>query len=104
MALDAEQIGKVRLLLMSSGWNDVLKPVIANRAHGAIKALVLHPSERKGEYEGVDDTALRAKVQECEWMLSVWSNEIAVHEHNRRIEELDRQDNGGEPQRANVPA
>ena len=96
MALNEEQIGKVRQLLASSAWNDVVKPVVAKRAHDAIKALVLHPAERKGEYQGVDDNAIRVRIQEAEWMLNAWVNEVSVYEHNRRVEEIARQDNGAE--------
>lgn len=96
MALNEEQVGKTRQFLASSFWNDVMKPVIANRAHEAIKALVLHPSERKGEYAGVDDNAIRARIRESEWMLGAWPNEVSVYEHNRRLEELDSQTNGAQ--------
>src|SRR3972149_159735 len=98
MALNEEQIQKVKLLTSSSGGHDVGRPVIAKRAQDAIKALVLNFAERKGEYEGVDDNTIRATIKECEWMLSVWSNEVAIHEHNRRLEELERQQDGANPQ------
>ena len=98
MALASEQVDKIRLLLASSGWNDVMKPVIAKRAHDALKALVLHPAERKGEYEGIDDNTIRVKIQECEWMLSAWTNELLVYDHNRRLDELERQQDGANPQ------
>lgn len=98
MALDEEQIGKIKLLLASSGWNDVMKPVIAKRAHDAIKALVLNPAERKGEYQGVDDTEIRARIRESEWMLMVWPNEVSVYEHNRRLEEIETQNGAANPQ------
>lgn len=96
MALNEEQIGKVRQLLSSSAWNDVVRPVIANRANEALKALRLEPAERKGEYEGVDDVTIRARIREAEFMLGVWTNEISVYEHNRRLEELERHNNGAE--------
>jgi hypothetical protein len=98
MALDEEQVGKIRLLMASSGWNDVMRPVIAKRAHEALKALVLHPAERAGEYKGLDDGVIRAKIKECEWMLTAWANEIVVHDHNRQLDELERQQDGANPQ------
>jgi hypothetical protein len=91
MALNEEQISKVRLLLQSSGWNDVVKPVIATRANTAIKALILTPAERTGEYKDMDDSTIRAQVREAEWLLAVFVNEVAVFDHNRRMDELQRQ-------------
>lgn len=98
MALNEEQIQKVRLMIAGSGWNDVVRPVLAKRAQDALKALVLHPGERGGEYKNITDDQLRVRIQEAEWMLTCWTNEIAVFEHNRRLEELERQQNGANPQ------
>ena len=96
--LTSEQVEQVRTILSSSAWNDVMKPVLMNRAHTALKALVLDSAEREGDYKGMEDTAIKARIRECEWMLSAWVNEVAVHDHNRRRDELDRQTNGsGEP-------
>ena len=92
MALNEEQVGKIRVLLQSSAWNDVMKPVIATRANAAIKALILTPAERTGEYKDMDDSAIRAQVREAEWLLAVFVNEVAVFDHNRRVDELQRQD------------
>ena len=94
MALNEEQVGKIRNLLASSGWNDVMKPVIATKAHNAIKALVLNPAERTGEYKDRDDASIRSDIKVLEWVLSCWQNEISVFEHNKRLEELDAQTNG----------
>ena len=91
MALNEEQIDKLKHLLSSSGWNDVLKPAIAKRGKDAINALCLSPAERKGEYEGVDDAVLRARIQECEWLLAGPVNEVAAFNHNRQLDELERQ-------------
>lgn len=98
MALNEDQINKIRLLVASSGWNDVMKPAIAKRAHEALKALVLSPAERRGEYQGVQDEDIRARIRECEWMLVVWSNELTAYDQNRRLDELERQQDGANPQ------
>jgi len=92
MALNEEQVSKIRGLLQPSAWNDVVKPVIATRANAAIKALILTPAERTGEYKDMDDSAIRAQVREAEWLLAVFVNEVAVFDHNRRVDELQRQD------------
>jgi hypothetical protein len=93
MALNEEQIAKIRLMLQSSAWNDVMKPAIATRANAAIKALILTPSERTGEFKGMDDSAIRAQIREAEWLLTAFVNEIAVFDHNRRVDELHGQNN-----------
>jgi hypothetical protein len=91
MALNEEQIGKVRLLLMSSGWTDVVKPLLAQRANLAIKSLILSPAEREGEYKDLEDSAIRQRIREIEWLVSALPNEVAVFDHNRRLDELERQ-------------
>jgi len=87
--LNAEQIDKVRLTLGSAGWNDVMKPSLAARANEAIKALILSPDERIGELKDVRDDDLRARIRAIEWLLTVFQNEVAIHDHNRRLDELD---------------
>ena len=93
MALNEDQVQKVRLLLQSSGWNDVIKPLLALRANTAIKALILSPAERDGEFKSMDDAAIRARVREVEWMLTVFPNEVVVYDQNRRLDELQGHDN-----------
>jgi hypothetical protein len=96
MALNEEQIDKIRLVLQSTGWNDVMRPALENRGRGALKALALSRSERAEQFKGgdldTDDDILRAIIRDCEWMVSVWSNEVSVFDYNRRRDELDRQD------------
>jgi hypothetical protein len=95
MPLPDEAIQKLRLMLVSSGWKDVMEPILAKRAHDAIKALVLAPAERRGEMAGVDDATLRARIQEDEWMLIVWRNEInAADIERRQLNELESRDGG----------
>lgn len=99
MALNPEQVAKLRLALQGGGWKDVMEPAIANRAHQAIRALVLSPSERSGEFKEMEDSQIRARIQEAEWMLTVWKNEITVFDLNRANDELARQrsQEGSEP-------
>lgn len=96
--LNDEQVSKVRQVLMLSGWNEVMRPALVQRGHEAIKALVLTRAERSATYKGTaydsDDDVLRAIIRDCEWMTVCWTNEIAASEHNRRLDELDRQTNG----------
>lgn len=96
MALNEEQIQKVRATLQTSGWNDVMRPAIENRGRLALRALALSRSERAKEFGGTDqdtdDDILRAMIRDATWMTSVWTNEIAVFEHNRKLDELERQE------------
>lgn len=91
MALTEEQIDLVRQTLATRGWNEVMMPAYANRARYAIKLLALYPAERSGELKDLSDDQLRAVVRECEWMTNVWKNEFAVAEHNRLVDEAERQ-------------
>jgi hypothetical protein len=84
--LEEDQIQKIRLVLTSSGWNDVMRPAILNRGNQALRQLCLSPSERPGKET---DEHLRATIQTCEWMAACWSNEIVLFEGNR-LNELQR--------------
>ena len=98
MALAPDQVDKVRTLLASPGWNDVILPAIKQRGQQAVKALVLSRSERANVVKGSDfdneDDVLRAIIRDSEWMTVVWTNELLVAEHNRRLDELDRNNSG----------
>jgi len=94
--LNEDQVQKVRMTLMSSGWNEVMRPIAARRAQEVIKALVLSPGERTGEFKEKPDDALRAIIQESEWWLTVWENEVKMFDINRRMDELRRQDGAGQ--------
>lgn len=87
--LDETQVNKVRLVLQSAGWNDVMRPTYLQRANEAIKTLCLSRPERAGQFANTEDETLRAIIRECEWMLNVWPNEIKVFELNRQRDELD---------------
>lgn len=96
MALTEEQVQKVRLVLSTAGWNDVMRPALENRGRQALKSLTLARSERAGHFKGTDfdteDDVLRAIIRDCEWMVACWSNEIRVAEYNRNLEELERRE------------
>lgn len=97
MPLNPDQIDKLRLTLAASGWNDVMKPAIINRGKTAVKALVLTKAEREREFKdtdfATDDDVLRAVIRDCEWMASVWDNEVRVADFNRKRDELDASNN-----------
>jgi hypothetical protein len=93
--LNPDQIDKLRVLLQTSGWNEVVKPAIAERGRQVQKMWAMMPSERPEPYKGVDDAIainmLRGRFSELEWMLLAFENEVKVHDYNRRLEELERQ-------------
>lgn len=98
--LSEEQVQKIRHTLSTSGWTDVMHPAIVNRGNSALKALTLSPDERRmvgGEFKDTDDFLLRAIIRDAEWMIACWQNEIKVFEMNRQLEEIQSQQNGGEP-------
>ena len=97
MALNEEQINKLRPALASSAWREVMWPALRQRANDALKALVMLPSERKGDHEGWSDDGIRARIRELEWMLSCWQNEVAVFDYNRSLDGRETE-NGANPQ------
>jgi hypothetical protein len=95
--LDEQQVAKLRLVLQTAGWNDVIRPLVLARGHEALKAIVVSPPERRGPMATVSDEDLRARIREAEWMVGIWPNLIAEYEHNSRLDELD----SGTPATAN---
>jgi hypothetical protein len=89
MALSEEQIESVRLMFASSGWRDVVRPALINRSKMLITALRQAPGRRTGECKGLEDHELRARLDEDEWLLVAFQNEIMVFDHNKRLDELD---------------
>ena len=97
--LTEDQAQKLRVGLMGAAWREIMQPATQSRANNAIKALCLSVGERKthgGEFKDANDDELRATIRECEWHLSVWSNELKVFDFNRAQTEQLRQQNGNE--------
>ena len=88
--LNQDQVEQIRLMLASGGWRDVVAPAMARRGQDSIKLLMLHPSERPSG--SPDDITLRCRIQEVEWMLNVWKNEVVTFDLNRQREALDEPD------------
>lgn len=90
--LSLDDVEKVRLVVHSSGWNDVMRPALLRRAGEAMKALVMSRSERAERYAksafNAEDDVLRAIINDVEWFTTAWVNELLVADHNRRLEEL----------------
>lgn len=110
MALSEGQIEKLRPTLLSLGWQEVIKPVIANSGKQIVD-MTMDPSvARAGEYEGVNDDVLKGEFRAYRKILTFFENEVAVHDENRLRDKLRQQmehttvgtpygaeDNGGEP-------
>lgn len=98
--LGEAEIQKLKLLLSTDGWNQIVKPTLLKRGNLAMKALRLTRSERAVEFKGSDydleDDALRAMIREVEWMSVVWDNEVSVFDQNRKRDEL-AQSNSANP-------
>lgn len=91
---------KLRITLMTGGWRDFMVPSGARRGKAALDALALNKEERHtagGPFKDKTDDELRAVIQESEWWLSVWSNELKMFDFNRQQDELLGRSNGGEP-------
>lgn len=87
--LNQEQIEKLRLMLAGSGWRDVVLPVLRSRANELLKTLCLLKAERQEPYKSIEnDDLIRGEIRSLEWVLAAFPNEIAVYDHNRRMDEL----------------
>ena len=99
MITDPDVIARIRALLASAVWNTDIKPALAERARGLIKTLVLSEAERPQPSQPED--MIRGRIQEIEYILSAFENEIRVFDHNRLRDELDRRqaqmENGQDP-------
>jgi hypothetical protein len=92
MPLNDDECQAVRQVLTMAGWRQVMEPRIAKKAHESIRALILRPAERTGEYEGMDDISIRERIAVYEWMLVVWENEVRMNDLERsQRNELARQ-------------
>lgn len=101
--LTDEQAGALRSMMSMGGWK-LIQQLIATRARHALGALTLDASERSGDFKGVSDATLRARIQECEWLLSVLQNELVIYDHNRRTELEQLEAANGESVGAQTPA
>ena len=92
--INEDVYNKLRPLLMSGGWREIVVPSILNRGREALKALCLNPEERKdrgGDFKNKNDDQLRQIVEESERFATVWDNEVKVYDLNRRSDEFQRQ-------------
>lgn len=85
--MNDEQIEKVRVMLAGSGWREVMEPIYKMRRQMAVNALVQPLEQRSGDYKGASDDVVRGRIQEIDWTLTAWRNQVVNHEVNRLQEE-----------------
>lgn len=93
MSLEPEDVDKLKLLLASSGWREVMKPSLRKYAADQIKALRLNPAERieaGGQFKNNTDAELRAGIATVEWWIAAFENKVKVDQMNRARDELER--------------
>ena len=97
MISDAEA-QKLRVVILSSGWREIMMPSILYHGKAALKALCMNAEERKekgGDFRNKNDDQLRQIIEDSERIATFWDNELNVYDLNRRSDEHQRQ-NGSE--------
>ena len=87
--LEDDDIAKLRMLLGTSAWQEVLKPILMGRLEVLKEMLVLPQSER-GE-KGSDDSSLRGGIKELRWVLTKPEQIVAQYDHTQRLDERDKE-------------
>ena len=86
--LSAEQIEKLRPMLQTSGWREVVVPLLEARKKRMQEIAFLLPSERPEPYRGLDDqvatSLMRGEVKCCEWLMHAFTNEVMVRDLNEQ--------------------
>ena len=98
--LNDEQIQKVRGTMQTGGWKDVVVPLVVNRGRELTKLALRMPTERGAPYKDMEDrdamNHIRGRIEEIEWLISFFENEVNAFDYNRQRDELARQANGVE--------
>ena len=81
----SDDIEKLRNLLRSSAWNDVVLPALEGRKLVKMAQLVLDPDERKGQ----KDETIRGGIQELQWVMTRFEQVVREFDHNQRIDDRD---------------
>lgn len=91
----------LRVTLSGLGWREIMSPAGLQRKNVALASLALNKDERQksaGTFKDKTDDELRSIIQEADWWLTFWINQLKSFDFNRQQEELLRhQQNGGEP-------
>lgn len=84
------EIQKLKTQLALSGWTDVQYPAMKNHRDGLVGIVLKCGAERPEPYRTIPDDIIRGEIRGVEWAMNVWQQEIAVSDHNRMRDELDR--------------
>ena len=84
--LSNEQCDKLAVTLQTSGWREVMMPIIAQQGQAAIKALCIPLVNREGTWKGVSDDGIRGALGVYEYVLSAFQNEVTVNRTNQQRE------------------
>ena len=85
--LNDDDIAKLRMILSSSAWNDVMKPAMAGRIQVLVAMLVL-PLEERGDKPMTDDS-IRGGIREIQWCMNKFEQVVQQYDHNQRIDQRD---------------
>lgn len=90
--LSEDHADKVRLTLATAGWREVMLPAMSAWLEQARDVLEVPAGQRREPFAGTADDDLRATIRCLRKLLTLWPEELRIHDHNRRRDELDRQD------------
>lgn len=88
-ALDEAEIEKLRYLIRSAGWSEIVRPVLLARKNILLQALVLDENERA---EKVSDQKIKGRIAEIDWILTRFEQAVQQYDHNVAVDERQRQE------------
>lgn len=86
--LDAEDIEKLRYLLRSAAWQEVVRPVLLARKAILMQTLLLDREERADKS---DDQKVKGRIQEIDWIVTRFEQAVDEFDHNSAVDERQRQ-------------
>lgn len=87
--IEPEDIEKLKHLLMSSGWNDVVKPAILGRKLQAIQELLVEPEARTTK---ATDSGIREGVKQLDWVMNRFDQVVKEYDLNQLNDERLKQE------------
>jgi hypothetical protein len=84
--LNSDDIEKLRNLLRSSAWNEVMKPALQARREVMANQLIYPARRSEG---GANDDELRGRIAEDDWVLTRFEQAVGEFDHNRQLDERD---------------
>lgn len=78
-SITPEDIEKLKLLLRTSAWNDVMKPALLGRKLQLLDMLMKEPEQRDG---AMSDAAIRGGLKQLDWMMSRFDQVVQEYDAN----------------------